>query len=313
MEAQETPRDVEMSDQQQQQPPEIKRPAIQLQTQQPSLNAVSPNFGERLFRLKTLGQEEMREFNERPNAAISMTPKEYEEVAKSLKAGSVQWKTAARWLSRWYVLTQDEDRARQFFRAWFLLKDQFWDKDQMTVPKGTFTISCAEIDQFRPLFDSMARDLEQARPVSFNQGLAQNNTRLQTHQDQGQSTHQLLSGLLTPQSVRSFWNDPATPQTPIAREQGWGYSIGEKLAISTNNQGQYEMDDKTPIAPTGQSVPFGQPPRSHWQFAQDSMSPVTSERHPFSFSSMDVRAAPQVTPQAGQEPKPKEDTSRESA
>lgn len=137
-----------------------KRPAPGTQpTQQPAGQAAQFQVPENLARLKVIGQQELRAHAQETMPDIPMSPEEHAETSNKLKRIVVDMSKIGRGLKRWYELTQDDERARQFFRTRLRIVKQFADGEQMTSIKEVLSINCAELDQARSLLESMAKDL----------------------------------------------------------------------------------------------------------------------------------------------------------
>ncbi|EHK41406.1 hypothetical protein TRIATDRAFT_84787 [Trichoderma atroviride IMI 206040] len=114
---------------------------------------------ESLVRLKMIGQEEQKQFAQESTLDIPMSPEEYAETATKLKRIVVDMGKVGRGLSKWYSLTQDDARAKMFFRTRLRLIKQHVDGDKMEVVKDTLSIRSSELDQARAMLESMAKDL----------------------------------------------------------------------------------------------------------------------------------------------------------
>lgn len=75
------------------------------------------NQAENLARLKSIGQEEQRAFLQQSMPDIPMNPQELHETAQRLQRMVGDMSKIGRGLSKWYSLTQDDHRARLFFRT----------------------------------------------------------------------------------------------------------------------------------------------------------------------------------------------------
>lgn len=73
--------------------------------------------GDSLNRLKLIGQEEQRQFSQEQMVDIPMGPEEYAETAQKLKRIVSDMSKVGRGLSKWYAITQDDARAKMFFRT----------------------------------------------------------------------------------------------------------------------------------------------------------------------------------------------------
>jgi hypothetical protein len=90
------------------------------QASQPFQNTQAPQGAagaENLARLKAIGQEEQRSFSQQPMPDVQMTPQELTETAQKLQRMVGDMSKIGRGLSKWYSLTQDDHRARLFFRT----------------------------------------------------------------------------------------------------------------------------------------------------------------------------------------------------
>lgn len=71
---------------------------------------------ESLVRLKSIGQEEQRTFSQQSMPDIPMSSQELQETAQRLQRMVGDMSKIGKGLSKWYSLTQDDNRARLFFR-----------------------------------------------------------------------------------------------------------------------------------------------------------------------------------------------------
>jgi hypothetical protein len=95
--------------------PEQRARYEQLLRMQGKAPAAPPS--ESLMRLKMIGQEEQKQFAQESTPDIPMSPEEYAETAAKLKRIVVDMGKVGRGLSKWYSLTQDDARAKMFFRT----------------------------------------------------------------------------------------------------------------------------------------------------------------------------------------------------
>lgn len=70
-----------------------------------------------LNRLKFIGQEEQRQFSQEQMVDIPMGPEEYAKTAHKLQQIVSDMSKVGRGLSKWYAITQDDARAKIFFRT----------------------------------------------------------------------------------------------------------------------------------------------------------------------------------------------------
>lgn len=121
--------------------------------------AVPTAVNETLLRLKMIGVEEQKQFNQETMADIQMSPEEYAETAGKLKRIVSDMSKVGRGLSKWYAITQDDARARMFFRTRLRIIKQHVDGETMKVMKDVFSIRSSDLDQARAMLESMAKDL----------------------------------------------------------------------------------------------------------------------------------------------------------
>ncbi|KAH0531317.1 hypothetical protein TsFJ059_000165 [Trichoderma semiorbis] len=116
-----------------------------------------------ISRLKLIGLEEQRQFSQEQIVDIPMGPEEYAETAQRLKRIVSDMSKIGRALSKWYYITQDDARAKMFFRIRLRVIKQHVDGVQMEVMKDVFSIRSSDLDQARAMFESMAKDLADHR------------------------------------------------------------------------------------------------------------------------------------------------------
>ncbi|KAJ4860156.1 hypothetical protein T069G_05144 [Trichoderma breve] len=114
---------------------------------------------ESLNRLKLIGQEEQRQFNQEHMEDIPMSPEEYTEAAQKVKRLVSDISKVGRRVREWYDITQDDARAKMFFNYRLRLIKQHVDGEQMTVMKDVFSIRSSDLDQCRALLETMAKEL----------------------------------------------------------------------------------------------------------------------------------------------------------
>ncbi|KAL6796176.1 hypothetical protein GGI42DRAFT_331043 [Trichoderma sp. SZMC 28013] len=115
--------------------------------------------GDSLNRLKLIVKEEQRQFSQEQMVEIPMGPEEYAETAQKLKRIVSDMGKVGRGLSKWYAITQDDVRAKMFFRTRLRIIKQHVDSEQMEEMKDVFSIRSSDLDQARALLESMAKDL----------------------------------------------------------------------------------------------------------------------------------------------------------
>ncbi|ROT36018.1 hypothetical protein SODALDRAFT_337207 [Sodiomyces alkalinus F11] len=110
-----------------------------------------------LERLREISAEENRKFNQQVMPGIPMTPEEHQETVMKLQRLLVHIGKVGRVLGRWYTVTRDDTRARNFFRTRLRVVSQFHDPER-AMPKDVFTIRTSEVDEARTLLESMVMD-----------------------------------------------------------------------------------------------------------------------------------------------------------
>ncbi|PTB46245.1 hypothetical protein M441DRAFT_128525 [Trichoderma asperellum CBS 433.97] len=132
---------------------------LRMQGKAPAPAATGAVPSESLMRLKMIGQEEQKLFAQESTPDIPMGPEEYAETAAKLKRIVQDMSKVGRGLSKWYSLTQDDARAKMFFRTRLRLIKQHVDGEKMEIIKDAFSIRSSELDQARAMLESMAKDL----------------------------------------------------------------------------------------------------------------------------------------------------------
>ncbi|KAL7893484.1 hypothetical protein HDV64DRAFT_262276 [Trichoderma sp. TUCIM 5745] len=105
-----------------------------------------------------------------------MGPEEYTETAAKLTQIARDIVKVSRGLVKWYSLTQDNARAKMYFRTRLHLIKQYRDGEKMEVLKDAFSIHSSELDQARALLESMATDLAASVALSRQQTQQKNLT-----------------------------------------------------------------------------------------------------------------------------------------
>ncbi|KAG8416426.1 hypothetical protein J3458_007013 [Metarhizium acridum] len=132
---------------------------FQLTGQTQGANVGSQPTADALARLRTISQEEQRQFSQESMPEISMIPRELGETGTKLQRIAQDMNKVSRGLTKWYSITRDDARAKMFFRTRLRIMKQFSDGETMKVLKDKFSINSAEIDQARAMLESMAKDL----------------------------------------------------------------------------------------------------------------------------------------------------------
>jgi hypothetical protein len=102
--------------------------------QAPSNAQSAQSASESLARLKLIGQEEQRSFQQQAMPDIPMTPQELHDTSQRLQRMVGDMSKIGRGLSKWYSLTQDDHRARLFFRT---VSNSFFSVATYQYPKLT--------------------------------------------------------------------------------------------------------------------------------------------------------------------------------
>ncbi|EHK15591.1 uncharacterized protein TRIVIDRAFT_196418 [Trichoderma virens Gv29-8] len=192
--------------------------------------AATAASGDSLNRLKLIGQEEQRQFSQEQMVDIPMGPEEYAETAQKLKRIVSDMSKVGRGLSKWYAITQDDARAKMFFRTRLRIIKQHVDGEQMEAMKDVFSIRSSDLDQARAMLESMAKDLAASQQ-------AQQQAQLQAQQQAQQQNQQK--------------NQPGHPAPLNAANL-------EKnaQALKLNQQKQANKAGQVPPAPTTTQPPF---------------------------------------------------------
>ncbi|OLN81531.1 hypothetical protein CCHL11_10403 [Colletotrichum chlorophyti] len=109
-------------------------------------------------KLRRIGQEEQRLMMTEHMPDVPMSAEQRNETAAKLQKIVVDMGKIGKVLGRWYAATQDDARAKSYFRARLRMIRQFTDGEAMQNPKPVFSVRPAEIDDVRRLLESMARD-----------------------------------------------------------------------------------------------------------------------------------------------------------
>ncbi|KAK2594946.1 hypothetical protein QQS21_007349 [Conoideocrella luteorostrata] len=210
----------------------------QNQSQQPNAEAIN--------RLRTISQEEAKQFGLEMMSDISMSPQEYSETCVKIQRLAGDMTKVSRGLTKWYLLTRDDARAKMFFRTRLRIMRQFSDGEPMLVVKDKFSINSAEIDQARAMLESMAKDL-----AASMQGRALMKPGQQPQPGQGTAGNQAAQ--LPPQQ------QPRTQQqqTPQSQPAPLNAANLEKNSQALKNQQKTNgKGSQAPPAPTATQPPF---------------------------------------------------------
>ncbi|KAK8100003.1 hypothetical protein PG999_010377 [Apiospora kogelbergensis] len=116
---------------------------------------------EAVERLKQIGAEEQRAYNNEHIQGIIMNTEEHADMTAKIQRVLLDMSKIGRALGRWYHWTHDDDRARMFFRMRMRCVRQFSDWGKATTPMTTFTMKPEDLDQCRALLESIAKDLKE--------------------------------------------------------------------------------------------------------------------------------------------------------
>ncbi|KFA69979.1 hypothetical protein S40285_02034 [Stachybotrys chlorohalonatus IBT 40285] len=219
-------------------------------------------------RLKTIGQEEQKQVASESMPDIIMSPQEQADTANKLQRIAIDMGKVSRGLRSWYQLTEDDARARQFFRArWRILK-QFVDGENMTVLKDTFSIRCAELDQARGMLESIAKDLHSVMTSRMKSAGAMQQQSQQPGAPQGSGAQfignqqgQAQQAQSSPQVQTQVQQSQARPHSQSQPGQSVPLNAAnlEKNAQAlnkSNSQKGKTAQSQVPAAPTASQPPF---------------------------------------------------------
>ncbi|KAI0481019.1 hypothetical protein GGR56DRAFT_301276 [Xylariaceae sp. FL0804] len=130
---------------------------------------------EEMQRLRAIGQEQHQAAAHEQLPEIPMTPEQHQDVAQKIQAMVGEMTKLSKVLGRWYTLTNDDNRAKLFFRMRLRLFKQYVDGDKMTTLKDKFSVGPKELDGVRHMLESMAKDLAQQWPQGFKKNASQQN------------------------------------------------------------------------------------------------------------------------------------------
>ncbi|KAM7220731.1 hypothetical protein V8F06_003800 [Rhypophila decipiens] len=137
------------------------------QAQQPAqMEAAMPNRPQQgppnpeNSRLQALVREEGVRNSRNPQQNIAMAPEELEVARQKVTAASILVGQLIQHIKPWFSMTQNEDRARLFFRYRFRLLQQFVDGQKLVGPqKDVLSISIAELDEMMGLFQALKAEM----------------------------------------------------------------------------------------------------------------------------------------------------------
>lgn len=134
---------------------------------------------------------------------------------------------------------------------------QFQDGESATVIKPTFSIRSTELDQFRAILESMAKDLAASvngrnhmKPAGQAQGTPQNNTAQLPQQVLQQPPQQ------QPQQSQSQQSTPAPLNAANLEKNAQAHSKKMTKGGNKANQNQNQNQSQAPAAPTASQPPF---------------------------------------------------------
>jgi hypothetical protein len=172
----------------------------------------------------------------------------------------------AKALSRWYNALKDESKARSFFKARLHLSEQFLDGDAATTPKSALTISHDEVDRYKLLIESMAREVsvafghmkgpgqQQQQGGQQAQNAQMTQQQLQQQQQQLQLRAQAAHAQQTQQAQRAQQAQQATPSANAANPEKNNAPAADKKGGKQGGKGA--KNSQPPAAPTTAQPPF---------------------------------------------------------
>ncbi|KAH9883897.1 hypothetical protein F4778DRAFT_800612 [Xylariomycetidae sp. FL2044] len=192
-----------------------------------------------LARLRQIGQEEQSAGQREQLQEISTSPEQYQEMAQKNRELAVMLNKIGRVLTRWYISTRDDARARQFFKERLRLIKQFSDGEKMTTVKEKLSLPSEHLDSIRHMLETMLKDLSTS--ASWTQQMRRPNAQ------QGPSETTTQRGSSGPAAI-----PPTTQQTPLNAAN----LEKQTQALSKIHQRSSSRGGQAPAAPTTSQPPF---------------------------------------------------------
>ncbi|KAI0527883.1 hypothetical protein F5B22DRAFT_640859 [Xylaria bambusicola] len=210
-------------------------------------SAPTAQMSEDMLRLKAIGQEQHQAGVKEQLPDIPMTPEQYQDTAQKVQNMCIEMNKVSKVLGRWYSATHDDARARLFFKLRMRLVKQYADGEKMSVLRDKFSITPADMEQIRGMFESVAKDLSTHFPNMMKKNPSQQNSS-EPAPTQGGSTR---PGAPTAQPAPlNAANLEKQTQAYIKMHQRSSSKAGQPPAAPTTAQ---------PPFPFGAQSPDGQP------------------------------------------------------
>ncbi|GAP87421.2 putative C2H2 type zinc finger domain [Rosellinia necatrix] len=205
---------------------------MMVKSRQPAQNNQLSN---EMMRLKAIGQEQHQLAIKEQLPDIPMTADQCRDTAQRIQAMSNEMNKIRRALVAWYTVTNDDARARLFFKLRNRLIKQFVDGEKMSIIKEKFSITSTDLDNIKSLLESMTKDVATHFPQIRKNPSQQN--PLESAQSQGAS---------------------ARPGAPTAQTAPLSAANLEKQtqALSRIHQRNNSRAGQPPAAPTTAQPPF---------------------------------------------------------
>ncbi|KAJ3559822.1 hypothetical protein NPX13_g9481 [Xylaria arbuscula] len=197
-----------------------------------------PIMNEDMQRLKAIGQEQHVAVAKEQLPDISMTPEQYQETAQRIRDVCGEMNKVSKVLARWYTATHDDARARLFFKLRSRLFKQYVDGEKMTVPKDKFSITPADIEQGRAIFESILKDLTTHFP-----NFAMSKSKSQQNASE-------------PTAVQTASTRPGVPTTQPAPLNAANLEKQTQALSKMHQRSTSKSGQQPPAAPTTAQPPF---------------------------------------------------------
>ncbi|KAI1821789.1 hypothetical protein F4861DRAFT_517466 [Xylaria intraflava] len=208
----------------------------------------APNqMSEEMLRLQAIGREEYQTSSKEQLPDILMTPEQYRDTAQRLQAMNGEMDKIRKVLGRWYALTHDDARARLFFKLRMRLVKQYADGEKMSQLRDKFSITPADLDNTRSLFESIAKDVASYFPQNMRKNPSQQNGAEPA--PQGVPARPSAPSAPSVPSAVSAPNTQSTPLSAVNLEK-------QTQALSKMNQRSNSRTGQPPAAPTTAQPPF---------------------------------------------------------
>lgn len=124
-----------------------------------------------MAKLKSIMEEEVAKARD-PLPDVHMDQETRSRVAGLLRDMHAPLNNMGKAIPKWYTMTRDDNRAREFFRTRHRLAKQYKDRE-MKEPKSTFSMSLPQAEEALQLLRGMVQDLSDRFPTLKRQDAAQ--------------------------------------------------------------------------------------------------------------------------------------------